>query len=562
MPAPRTLLLLLVSTSCATAVVPPAPVTPPAGSLEAEDDEPARIARSFASELAAHDFARAATHFDQRLAVALSPSALSEQWSDLSGDLGAFRQLSIVREEERPAGAKAVLVSFAFERDSLTLAVVVNAERRVSGLRPASPHARETYVRSAQEFLDLLVARDWPSAAARLNQGMLKALPAEQLAKVFEEVRAETGDPRTTLGVKVESIAQGAIVDLEYGFEKKNAVVRVTLDGKLQVAGLFFKPAWNPPEYAQTTGFDERALTVGSARLPLPATLSIPKGKGPFPAIVLVHGSGPNDRDESIGPNKLFKDLAWGLASQGVAVLRFVKRTEQYRGQLSPDDVATVEQESNEDVRTAVSLLEKTLDIDPQRIAVAGHSLGALLSPTIAAGDARVRAIILLAGPTRSPGQIKREQTRYLVGPWALSEQEANEAIRGADTIAARLDAPDLKPEEVVDGIAGRYWIDLREHHGAKVIGQLSIPVLVLQGGRDYQVTAEDLEGWKKALAGKAKATFKLYPDLNHHFMPGQGPSTPQEYSAPNHVPKYVVDDLATWLSENLVPSHPKNRSR
>lgn len=554
MPAPRNFLLLVLSTSCATAVVPPAP-SPPAGGLEAEA-EPARIARSFATELAAHDFARAATRFDQRLAAALPLNVLSEQWGELSGGLGAFRRLSIIREEERPAGAKAVLISFEFERDTLTLAVVVNAERRVSGLRPASPHTRETYARSAQEFLDLLVARDWTSAAARLNEGMLKALPAEQLAKVFEEVRAETGNPRTPLGVRVESIAQGAIVDLEGGFEKKNAVVRVTLDGKLRVAGLFFKPAWNPPGYAQTAGFDERAMTVGTPRLPLPATLSIPKGQGPFPAIVLVHGSGPNDQDESIGPNKLFKDLAWGLASRGVAVLRFVKRTEHYRGQLSPADIASVEQESNEDVRTAVSLLEKTPGIDPKRIAIAGHSLGGLLAPTVAASDARVGAIIILAGPTRSAGQIKREQTRYLVGPWGLSEEQATEAIREANTIAARLDAPDLKPDEVVDGIAGRYWIDLREHHGAKVIGQLSIPVLVLQGGRDYQVTAEDLEGWKKALLGKANATFKLYPDLNHHFMPGQGPSTPQEYLAPNHVPQEVVDDLATWVSKALGQTH------
>lgn len=267
----------------------------------------------------------------------------------------------------------------------------------------------------------------------------------------------------------------------------------------------------------------------------------------PFPAVVLVHGSGPNDRDETYGPNKLFKDLAWGLASRNVAVLRFVKRTEQYCGKLSDSDIATVREESIDDVRTAVDLLEKTPGIDPKRIVVAGHSLGAMLAPRIADGDPRVHAIVLLAGPTRSEGQIMRDQTRYLVGPWGMSEEEATKAIR--DAIAERLDAPDLKPDEIVEGITGRYWIDPRDHHGVRVVGKLSVPILVLHGARDYQVTLEDLEGWKKALAGKANATFKVYSELDHHFMPGKGPSTPQEYNVPSHVPRYVVEDIASWVA-------------
>src|SRR5262249_17946858 len=156
-----------------------------------------------------------------------------------------------------------------------------------------------------------------------------------------------------------------------------------------------------------------------------------------------------NDRDETSGPNNLFKDLAWGLASRKIAVLRFVKRTEHYRGKLSNDDVPTVKEESLDDVRTAIDLLEKTPGIDLKRIVVAGHSLGPMLAPRIADGDARVRAIALLAGPTRSEGRIIREQRIYLAG--LSGKTPSKEALQSIEDTAKRLDDPDLKPDAVID---------------------------------------------------------------------------------------------------------------
>lgn len=545
--------LLLVTSACAPAVVAPAPVAPAPAALAPANlevpSDPTGVARALANELAARDFARAVLRFDERLATALSADSLAKQWDGMVSGFGGFKQVSVLRVEgDRAEGAQAVYVECSYEHDSLTIVVVVDGNRKVTGLRPASPHKREDYARSAKDLLDLLVAREWAKSTASFAPEMLKALPAEQLAKVFEAFRADAGDRREVVAVRVQPTAQGAIVDLECAFEKKSSVVRVTFDGKLRVAGLFFKPAWSPPDYSDARSFDERSVTIGTSQMPLPGTLSMPKGKGPFPVLVLVHGSGPNDQDETSGPNKIFKDLAWGLASRNVAVFRFVKRTEQYRGKPSGSGIRTVKEESIDDVRTAVDLLEKTPGIDPKRIVVAGHSLGAMLAPRIADGDPRVHAIVLLAGPTRSEGQIRRDQTRYLVGPWGWSQEEAAKKIRDADAMAERLDASDLKPDEIVDGIEGRYWLDMREHHGARVVGRLSVPVLVLQGARDYQVTLADLEGWKKALAGKANATFKVYPDLNHLFMAGKGPLIPKEYSIPGHVPRYVVEDIAAWV--------------
>ena len=121
-------------------------------------------------------------------------------------------------------------------------------------------------------------------------------------------------------------------------FAQASVKVKVAIDAQGKVAGLFFAPgesseqgnvAWTPPDYARQSAFTEKAVTVGS-KYKLKGVLTLPNGKGPFPAVVLVQGSGPHDEDETVDNNKPFKDLAWGLASRGVAVLRYNKRTQQY----------------------------------------------------------------------------------------------------------------------------------------------------------------------------------------------------------------------------------------
>ena len=118
-------------------------------------------------------------------------------------------------------------------------------------------------------------------------------------------------------------------------FALGKTVVKVVYGPAGKVSGLWFVPesasaAYVTPAYVDVTSFTETEVTVGSGQWALPGTLTIPRGAGPFPGVVLVHGSGPNDRDETIGPNKPFRDLAQGLASKGIAVLRYEKRTKFY----------------------------------------------------------------------------------------------------------------------------------------------------------------------------------------------------------------------------------------
>jgi dienelactone hydrolase len=388
--------------------------------------------------------------------------------------------------------------------------------------------------------------------AARFTPPMTAAMPLDRLAATWDALIAQAGPFAAVKTVRVQDVNGLRVAFVMCAFEKTDLQIRMAFDAQLRVAGFGVMPApstvsWVAPAYVNPGAFEEREVTIGD-RFTLPGTLSIPNGTGPFPAVVLVHGSGPNDRDETIGPNKPFKDLALGLASRGIAVLRYDKRTLAAPGSFAPPARYTVKEEVLDDVRSAVSLLAATPRIDARRIYIVGHSLGAMLAPRIAAEDRRVAGIAILAGPTRPIEELTIDQVKYLAGtnaPQVAAAEESARAIR----------SPQLTASGTVTflGVStpGSYWLDLRDYHPADVAAALTIPLLVLQGERDYQVPLIELEGWRKALAGHANATLKSYPALNHLFLEGTGPSRPEEYLQPGHVPAFVVRDLDEWLRAN-----------
>jgi len=217
------------------------------------------------------------------------------------------------------------------------------------------------------------------------------------------------------------------------------------------------------------------------------------------------------------------------------------------------DDLAqaTVKDEVINDARSAVALLATMPEIDPQRIFLAGHSLGAFLAPRIASGVKDIAGIVMLAGNARPLEDLVVEQVRYeasLAGPVTPTIQKA---IDDAEASAKAMRDPDLKPGMTVrllgSPLPASYVLDLRAYHPTEVGASLTVPILVMQGERDYQVTMTDFGLWQKALAGHTNATLKSYPALNHLFMAGTGPGTPTEYAKANHVERSVIEDLAAW---------------
>jgi uncharacterized protein len=296
-------------------------------------------------------------------------------------------------------------------------------------------------------------------------------------------------------------------------------------------------------------GDREFAISIGAP--PIPGTLVVPAGRGPFPAIVFVSGSGPNDRDETIGPNHPLRDLASGLAARGIATLRYDKRTKVYPRAV---DVSTFTptQEYVPDAVAAVRLLHTRADIDARRIVVLGHSQGGTFAPRIAVA-APVAGVILLAAAAAPFGATIARQTGYLARSQppssALTAQLA--ALRRE---AALIDDPNLAPNtpaaSLLGGLGPQYWRDLSGYDAVATARSLSAPILLLQGDRDYQVTvADDLRRWERGLAGHAGITEHRYAADDHLFFTGTGSSEPNEYLAPHTVDPAVVRDIAKWMS-------------
>jgi dienelactone hydrolase len=314
--------------------------------------------------------------------------------------------------------------------------------------------------------------------------------------------------------------------------------------------GFTFSVEETLPDYVQPDSFEERDVQITTGDWTLPGTLTLPKGDGPFPAVVLVHGSGPEDRDETIGANKPFRDLAWGLASSGIAVLRYDKRTLVYKAKsATPPESITVKEETIEDALSAVKLLRVTRKIDLKRVFVLGHSLGGMLAPRIGAADAQIAGLIMMAGSTRLLPDMMVIQTQYLAElDGTVSDDEK---ARIAQLQKAVEQIKNLKPGDTGNyaGAPAAYWLDLDAYDPVKVARTLAQPMLILQGERDYQVTvSEDFKGWQEGLADHPNVTFKTYPTLNHLFLPGEGQPNPNEYAVPGHIPAAVISDIAAWI--------------
>jgi dienelactone hydrolase len=414
--------------------------------------------------------------------------------------------------------------------------------------------------KEAQNFINQVVARDFTGARRLFDANMAKAMPEARLKETWLQLTLQVGPFQAILDCQAAEKGENFIVTVSCQFEKAPMNILVVFNQDGQIAGLNVLIAssdspYNPPAYVHPGAFHEVEVTVGSGEWALPGTLSLPEGAGPFLGVALVHGSGPSDRDETIGPNKIFRDLGWGLASQGIAVLRYEKRTKAYAGKFSPEMLArmTVQEEVIDDALSAVRLLRQTSEIDSGRIYVLGCSLGATLAPRIGQQDPSIAGLIIMGGMTRPLEDTILDQYTYLNSlSGSMSDGQKTE-LEQLKAKVARVKDPNFSDQvpakDLPLNIPPAYWFSLRGYHPAEVAASLDMRIFVLQGGRDYQVTVQgDFPAWQKALGGKRNAVLKLYPKLFHLFIPGDGPSTPQEYLVEGHVSQEVIQDITRWI--------------
>ncbi|MBM7541624.1 alpha/beta fold hydrolase [Amphibacillus cookii] len=302
---------------------------------------------------------------------------------------------------------------------------------------------------------------------------------------------------------------------------------------------------------------EEVVIGEGSA-YPLEGILTLPSAHEPVPAVVLVHGSGPSDRDQSVYSYNIFKDLAQALTEQEIAVLRYDKRTYTYQDSFTEEDLLTftVYEETVEDAVRAIQHLQNDSRIDNEKIFLIGHSQGGMLAPRIYDASENLAGLIIMAGSPRPLWEIIYDQNLAILEDldpdstlYETNHQQLITEYEKAQQLA------DLTLEESINetifGLPGYYLKEMESFNSEAVLREQSVPLLILQGEKDFQVNVEkDFEAYQSLLADRDHAHFILYPDLNHFFInyQGEGKGTIEEYHQGGHVEDVVIDDIVNWI--------------
>lgn len=417
--------------------------------------------------------------------------------------------------------------------------------------------AQDAPIAHAQRIYEWFVAGRGDSIHAALNKDLQEKLTPAVFNDIFRQTEEAFGKLKSDGDWKTDSV--GGVILYYRNLTFEHCSLRFMLafdaDGGMNTIRLAPVPAASAvkPAAYDSAKISERDLTVGADGFKLPGTLTFPKraasGVRKVPCVILVHGSGPSDRNETVGLNQPFRDLARGLAERGISVIRYDKRTLIYGEKcVPPGRVLDYDTEAVDDAVAAVAQAKTLPEIAADSIYVLGHSLGGALAPRIAEKSEGLAGILILAGLARSLEDAIKEQVAYVSSLRNASQARFTEMERqldnvkrlGTDAFDAQIPLPLNLPRS--------YWEFANQYKPVEAAAKLKIPMLILQGERDYQVTMEDFGLWHFGLSHCPNAFFKSYPALNHLLQEGSGKSTPFEYNRASHVPAYVMDDIASFV--------------
>ena len=412
--------------------------------------------------------------------------------------------------------------------------------------------------KDANNFAQSMIEGKYGKAYKQFDKSARKKIKRPMLGLIWKGVTKQYGDVQAIGDFKKSQSGKSTVFSAPLRFENigLNLVLSYGKSGKL--SGFTFTALdYQVPEYATNIAFGTEKLTVTTDTFELPAEVVLPNNCIKCPIVILVHGSGASDKDEGsrLSPNKVFRDLAYGFAVNGIASLRYDKRTYVYRTPESYTDSMTIYDETIYDALSAIRLAKSLDYVDTNNVFVLGHSLGAYAAPLIAKAG-KPKGIIMMAGPYRPLFEIIPEQYEFLFNRDSnLTKKEETmiqtaraeiELIYGRETTVDSLSV--LGQSSMM-----RYYQQMISYDPAEVVLENAeedgIRTLIIQGDRDYQVRNEtEFATYEQKLAKTPRVDLKLVHGLNHQMINGESPSSPDEYFEPANVDIEAIRYMADWM--------------
>lgn len=411
-------------------------------------------------------------------------------------------------------------------------------------------------------FLTHAINNEFSESYSLFSPSMRERLNIAQLRSIWNSVAEQYGELVYRKVTKEEEVDESHHLVLFSAFKRGSVDIHLFFNKKNQIENLFFAPARIPDEYVSpdydfSDFYSARDVTVQTGDYTLPGTFYYPSSGKNIPVVVLIHGAGFHDRHSTFGPNKPFRDLAVGMASFGVGVLCFDKRTYVYPDLLSAEkDSFTVKEEIIYDAISAVELAMSLPESDPENIFILGHGFGGMIASRIAAEKSGIAGIIKMAANARPFEDVILEQVKHQA-LYSEDNDHTEDMLRIYEFQVMRVkkgDFTNVSASELPMNYPPSFWIDLDNYDHIEYSKNIPNPMLILQGERDYQVTIEDFEIWKRELDGKDNISFVSFPGLNHLMVPGIGRSTPAEYEFPGNVAIDVILDIVEWIMDHRRP--------
>lgn len=394
---------------------------------------------------------------------------------------------------------------------------------------------------TGNEFINsLIVEKNYAKAYTFFDETVKNKISETLLKDTSEKLENQLGKFKSVLETNKENKTYLYYSD----FEKMKLDIKITFNDNNKIIGFFFLPH-KELKKENSLGKD---LNIKINNIELKGTILVPENETFKKLVIFVHGSGPNDRDETIFENKPFKDIAESLFTKGIASYRFDKRT--LSNPESFNDKSTIDDEVTNDIINIVAYFKNDSQFSNYEIIVLGHSLGAYLLPRIANKSNQISKIILLAANSQPLDKLIIEQYEYLYK--LTPTQELKDALQEVKEQTALLNSKvfnlNTTKENLPLNLSANYWKSIIDYKPIKEIQKVKIPILILQGERDYQVTMKDFKLWKTNLKDNKKASFISYPKLNHLFMSGEKPSDPKEYAIKGIVDEKVIEDIKIFI--------------